>query len=443
MTHQTRSDILRAVEEKGITLIRLQFTDILGTTKNVTITTDQLDKALDNQIMFDGSSIQGFVRIQESDMYLHPDPNSFAILPWETKGGKVARLICDVYTPDGEPFMGCPRSVLKQQLEKAAALGYTMYVGPEPEFFLFKTDENGYPIVETNDKGGYFDLSPIDRGETAREEIVYALQQMGFKIEASHHEVAPGQHEIDFEYDDALTTADNISTFRYVTRMVAQTNGLHASFMPKPIFGENGSGMHLHQSLFTNGSNAFYDEDAHDGLSQIARHYIGGILAHAQSFAAITNPTVNSYKRLVPGYEAPVYVAWSGKNRSSLIRIPAATGMATRVELRCPDPSANPYLALATILAAGLDGIERKLDPGPQCSDNIFEMSVEDRLTAGIPSLPGSLEEAVQLLAKDSVITSCLGEHVFSNFVKAKGIEWDHYRTRVHTWELDEYLYLI
>src|SRR5690554_5294033 len=325
MPNLTRNDILSIAAEEKVELVRLQFTDILGTTKNITISAEQLPKALDNQIMFDGSSIQGFVRIQESDMYLWPDPNTFAIFPWNSNGRRVARLICDVHLPDGRPFAGCPRYVLKRALAEAERLGFTLCVGPEPEFFLFKVDANGYPLLETNDRGGYFDLSPVDKGEEAREAIVFALQQMGFHVEASHHEVAAGQHEIDFKYDNALTTADNIHTFKYVTKMVARQHGLHASFMPKPIFGASGSGMHLHQSLVSNGQNAFYNPNGHLQLSDIALYYIGGLLEHARAFTAITNPIVNSYKRLVPGYEAPVYLAWSSQNRSALIRVPASS----------------------------------------------------------------------------------------------------------------------
>ncbi len=442
MSNMSKSDVLQKAEAEKVQLVRLQFTDILGTTKNITIAMNQLDQALEEGIMFDGSSIEGFVRIQESDMYLKPDPNTFCVFPWQSHGKKVARLICDVYTADGKPFVGCPRGVLRRMAEKAADQGYTMYVGPEPEFFLLKTDEEGSAIIETNDRGGYFDLSPVDKGEAAREEIVFALQNMGFCIEASHHEVAPGQHEIDFQYADVITTADNISTFRNVTKMIAQKHGLYASFMPKPIVGENGSGMHVHQSLFANSHNAFYDPNQELGLSQDARHYLAGLLHHAPAFTAITNPLINSYKRLVPGYEAPVYIAWSSSNRSSLVRIPAATGNGTRMELRSPDPSANPYLALAVILAAGLDGIETKQQLGPECTDNIYDMTEEQRLAAGIPSLPGSLEEALHCLRNDSVIQEALGEHVYTNLVRAKTIEWDRYRTQVHQWELDEYLAL-
>lgn len=442
MSSLTATDILRMADEERVQLVRLQFTDILGTTKNITIAMNQLETALKNGIMFDGSSIQGFVRIQESDMYLKPDPNTFCIFPWQSHGKKVARLICDVFTADDQPFAGCPRGVLKRMTEKAASLGYTMFVGPEPEFFLLKTSEDGTPIIETNDRGGYFDLSPVDKGEAAREEIVFALQTMGFLVEASHHEVAPGQHEIDFKYEDAITTADNISTFRNVTKMIAQKHGLYASFMPKPIVGENGSGMHIHQSLFRNSHNAFYDESDSIGLSEEARWYLAGLLNHAPAFTAITNPLINSYKRLVPGYEAPVYIAWSSSNRSSLIRIPAASGAGTRLELRSPDPSANPYLALAVSLAAGLDGIENQMPLGPECTDNIFSMTEAERDAASIPSLPGSLEKALAELQADKVIQEALGSHVYENFVKAKTIEWDRYRTQVHQWELDEYLAL-
>jgi len=437
----TAKDVLALASEQNVELVRLQFTDILGSAKNVTISVQQLPRALDNQIMFDGSSIQGFVRIQESDMYLWPDPDTFAVFPWTSNGRKVARLICDVHLPDGKPFEGCPRYVLKRALSEAAKLGLSMNVGPEPEFFLFKMDANGYPIVETNDRGGYFDLSPVDKGEAAREAIVFALQQMGFHVEASHHEVAAGQHEIDFRHDCALATADNILTFKSVTKTVAQQHGLHASFMPKPIFGINGSGMHLHLSLHSNGTNAFYDHERHLHLSDTARHFIAGLLAHARAFTAITNPTINSYKRLVPGYEAPVYVSWSSRNRSALIRIPASTRQeSTRIELRNPDPSANPYLALAAILRAGLDGVARQLDPGPECFDNIYEMTDKQRQEAGIVSLPGDIMEAIRLMSEDSVIRDALGEHVYSSFVRAKQIEWQCYSARVHQWELDEYL---
>jgi glutamine synthetase len=436
----TKEEILRKADELDVRFIRLQFTDILGIVKNVSIPVEELEKALDGEIMFDGSSIEGFTRIQESDMYLVPDYNTFSILPWRPKDGAVARLICDIYTANKEPFSGCPRYILKKVIKEAAEMGFTMYAGPEPEFFLFETDEKGRPTTITNDKGSYFDLSPVDLGEDARRDIVLALQEMGFEIETSHHEVAPGQHEIDFKYADALTTADNIATFKFVTKAIAKKHGLYATFMPKPIFGENGSGMHTHQSLFKDGVNAFYDEKGELGLSDTAKYYIGGLLKHAKAFTAVTNPTVNSYKRLVPGYEAPVYISWSGRNRSALIRVPAAKGQGTRIELRSPDPSANPYFALAVMLKSGLDGIKNKIDPGPQTFNNIYEMTEKERIEAGIESLPGSLKEALEYMAKDDLIKETLGEHAYQHFVRAKLIEWDIYRIQVHQWELDQYL---
>ncbi|MCK8828508.1 type I glutamate--ammonia ligase [Natroniella acetigena] len=441
MSQLCKEDVLQQAEELDVKFIRLQFTDILGVIKNVAITVEQLEEALDGQIMFDGSSIDGFTRIQESDMYLKPDYDTFTIFPWRPKaGGTVARLICDVYTPDGEPFVGGPRNVLQKALEEAAEMGYEMYVGPEPEFFLFEKDEQGNPTTVTNDQGGYFDLGPADTGQDARRDIVLALEKMGFEMEASHHEVAPGQHEIDFKYSDALTTADNIATFRFVTKAIANEHGLHATFMPKPIFGENGSGMHMNQSLFKDGENVFYDPDDELGLSQTAYYYIGGLLKHAKAITPITNPTVNSYKRLVPGYEAPVYLAWSASNRSALIRIPAARGAGTRVEMRNPDPSANPYLATAVMLKAGLDGIKNKIEPPKEIVENIFAMEAGEKEEAGIESLPGNINEAVQELLANELMQDALGEHVLEHFVEAKQIEWDIYRTQVHQWELDEYL---
>ncbi len=437
---KTKEQILAEAKEKNVKFVRLQFTDILGLTKNVAITVEQLENALDGKIMFDGSSIEGFVRIEESDMYLKPDLDTFAIFSWRPQEEAVARLICDVYTDDGEPFIGCPRGILKSVLAEAEAMGFSMRVGSEPEFFLFETDERGYPKVELHDQAGYFDLAPLDRGEDARREIVLALENMGFQIEASHHEVAPSQHEIDFKYTDALTTADNIATFRFVTKTIAQKFGLCAVFMPKPIFGQNGSGMHLHQSLFHGDKNIFYDANGEVGLSEIALHYIGGILKHARAMAAITNPTVNSYKRLVPGYEAPVYLSWSSKNRSALIRVPAARGVATRIEMRNPDPTANPYLALAVILKSGLDGIKNNVSPGPQRYDNIFHMTEEERKAEGIDNLPGSLGDALAVFQTDPLLREALGEHVYKNFLRAKEQEWDEYRLQVHQWEVQRYL---
>jgi glutamine synthetase len=391
-------------------------------------------------MMMDGSSIEGFTRIEESDMYLYPDYSTWLVLPWELEGGaRVARLICDVYMPDGTPFSGDPRGILQRVLDEAKALGFDgLNVGPEPEFFLFKK-ENGKISKELNDNGGYFDLSPIDLGENCRREIVLALEDMGFEIEASHHEVAPGQHEIDFKYADAVTTADNIQTFKLVVKNIAEKHGLHATFMAKPLFGINGSGMHCNMSLFKNGQNAFYDANNEIGLSETARYFMAGVMKHARANAAITNPTINSYKRLVPGYEAPVYVAWSASNRSPMIRIPASRGAGTRIEVRNPDPSANPYLALAVLLKAGLDGIKNKLTLAEPTDRNIYHMTEKERIEEGIDSLPGSLQEAIDELLTDGVITSAIGEHALTHFVEAKRIEIEMFRTAVHEWEREQY----
>ncbi|HEX6989584.1 MAG TPA: type I glutamate--ammonia ligase [Bacillota bacterium] len=435
-------DIMAAVKDLDIGTISLQFTDILGIIKHVEIPASQLDKALAGELMFDGSSIEGFVRIEESDMYLRPDPDSFCVLPWKIKEGRrTARLICDVYNPDGTPFMGDPRNVLKRVAAEAAEMGYVMNVGPEPEFFLFsRPDEQADPRPVTVDRAGYFDLAPVDREEETRAEIVLMLQEMGFEIEASHHEVAPSQHEIDFQYAEAVTTADNIATFRLVVRTIALRNGLHATFMPKPLYGENGSGMHLHLSLFRGGDNAFFDPDTPDRLSQTAKQFLAGIIRHAPALTAVTNPLVNSYKRLVPGYEAPVYIAWSPRNRSPMIRVPAKRGLSTRIELRSPDPSCNPYLALAVVLKAGIDGIRLGLEPPPPVNENVYRMSEEERLNRGIESLPGSLAEAIRALEADPVILDALGPHVTERYIEAKKIEWDIYRAQVHEWEVNEYL---
>lgn len=436
----SKEDVLKEAQEKAVKFIRLQFTDIFGVLKNVAITVEQLEKALDGELMFDGSSIEGFVRIEESDMYLRPDPNSFVVFPWRPREGAVARLICDVYNPDGSPFAGDPRNSLRKVLDEAAEMGYTLNVGPELEFFLFHTDSEGRATTITHDKAGYFDLTPVDLGENARRDMVLALEQLGYEIEASHHEVAPGQHEIDFKYSNALDIADKIVTFRFVVRTIAQQHGLHATFMPKPIYGINGSGMHTNQSLFKNGKNAFYDPNGPMELSDVAYHYIAGLLKHARSFAAITNPTINSYKRLVPGYEAPCYIAWSGRNRSPLIRIPAKRGSSTRIELRSPDPSCNPYLALAVQLKAGLDGIKNKLNPPAAVDLNIFAMTGDERKAYGIDALPGSLAEALVELSSNDVIKGALGDHIFNRFMEAKTKECDGYRMTVHQWELDQYL---
>lgn len=435
-----REALLEKVKELDVGFIHLQFTDIIGVMKNMSILTEQLDKALDNEIMFDGSSIDGFVRIEESDMYLWPDLDTFMVLPW-TCQPKEARIICDVYKPDGTPFNGCPRNALKTVMEEAESMGYTLNVGPECEFFLFHTDQQGNPTLDTHDNAGYFDLAPVDLGGSARLDMVQVLTQMGFEIEASHHEVAPGQHEIDFKYADALTTADNIMTFKMAVRIIAQRHGLHATFMPKPKFGINGSGMHTNMSLATlDGKNAFYDESGPMQLSQTAYAFLAGVITHARGFAAITNPTVNSYKRLVPGYEAPVMIAWSASNRSPLIRIPAKRGNSTRIELRNPDPSANPYLALAAVLKAGLDGIKQQMTPPEPVNSNLYEMDDAELAVNCIDCLPGSLFEAVQELKQNQVVQSALGPHITDKFVDAALYEWKEYSAFVSQWELDRYL---
>ena len=442
MSRYTKDDIFRMVEEEDVEFIRLQFTDIFGTLKNIAITSSQLGKALDNKCMFDGSSVEGFVRIEESDMYLYPDYDTFEIFPWRPQQGKVARLICDVYTPDGKPFEGDPRWILKKTIKEANEMGYRFDVGPECEFFLFHTDDNGLPTTLSHEKAGYFDLGPNDLGENIRRDMVLTLEDMGFEIEASHHEVAPAQHEIDFKYDEVLKTADNIQTFKMTVKTIAKRHGLYATFMPKPKFGISGSGMHINMSLATEeGKNIFADENGKIGLSDDAYHFIAGIMKHARGMSAITNPLVNSYKRLVPGYEAPVYIAWSAKNRSPLIRIPASRGNGTRVELRNPDPTANPYLVLALCLAAGLDGIKNKIEVPESVDCNIYEMTPGERRAAGIENMPADLKEAVDCLVADEFLCSVLGEHITTKYVEAKMKEWENYTTRVSQWEIDEYLY--
>jgi len=437
----SKTDILARAKKENVHFLRLQFTDIDGIIKNVEVPSSQFEKALDGQIMFDGSSIQGFTRIEESDMLLVPELDTFQVFPWETAHGKVGRLICDIALPDGSPFDGCPRSALKRAVAKAKKMGHTVMTGPEAEFFLFHRNENGEPVPQTHDTGGYFDLSPRDLGEEARRDITLVLEAMGFEVEAAHHEVAPGQHEIDFKYGDAVTTADAIATFRFVVKKVALMHGLHATFMPKPLAGVNGSGMHVHQSLFTSkGKNAFFDARAEWQLSTTARAYIGGLLDHARAFVAVTNPTVNSYKRLVPGYEAPVNVAWSEKNRSPMIRVPARRGIGTRCEVRIPDPSCNPYLAFAVMLASGLDGIERDMDCGEPVNRNIFEMSQREKRRLKITQLPANLEEALGFFEKDTVMRDALGDHIFSHFILNKRQEWADYIKEIHGWELDRYL---
>ncbi|MCM1494659.1 MAG: glutamine synthetase family protein [Bacteroides sp.] len=443
MSRYTKQDIMRRIEEEDIEFIRLQFTDMFGSLKNVAITSSQLEKALDNKCMFDGSSIEGFVRIEESDMYLYPDLDTFETFPWRPQQGKVARLICDVYKADGTPFEGDPRYVLRRVLQEAADMGYTFDVGPECEFFLFHTDDNGMPTTISHEKASYFDISPLDLGENARRDMVLSLEDMGFEIEASHHEVAPAQHEIDFKYGPALATADNIMTFKLVVKTMAKKHGLFASFMPKPLYGVNGSGMHTNMSLTKNGKNIFADPKGKNGLSKEAYYFIAGIMKHIKGMTAIANPLVNSYKRLVPGHEAPVYIAWSATNRSPLIRIPASRGAGTRIELRSPDPAANPYLLLALCLAAGLDGIKHKMEPPKPVNGNIFELTEEEMSAQNIEIIPFNLCRAVEAMEADPFIKEVLGNHVFSKYVEAKKAEWDQYRKQVTQWEIDEYLYKI
>jgi len=437
-------DVLDEIEAQNVDFLRLQFTDILGTVKNVSVPADQAEKAFTEGIYFDGSSIEGFVRIQESDMRLKPDPDTFAVLPWRQREDSAsARLICDVYdTSTGEPFKGDPRYVLKQAIERAEEMGYSINFAPEPEFFMFREDEEGRATTETADHGGYFDLAPKDLASDVRRDIIYGLESMGFEIEASHHEVAEGQYEINFEYDDALTTADNVATFRTVVRAIAAQHGYHATFMPKPIARINGSGMHTHQSLMTeDGENAFHDDDDEFNLSETAHSYLAGILEHAPAITAVANPTVNSYKRLVPGYEAPVYVAWSDRNRSALVRKPAArVPAASRIELRSPDPSCNPYLAFAVMIQAGLNGIEAGLEAPDPVRENIYDFDEEKRQEYGIETLPANLGEAIEELEADEAMLDALGPHIGPKFIEAKTAEFNEYIVEVSQWELDQYL---
>ena len=440
MRNYTRKDILRLVEEEDVGFIRLQFTDIYGTLKNVAITTGQLERALNNECMFDGSSIEGFSRIEESDMYLRPDLNTFTIFPWRPQQGKVARFICDIYRPDGTAYESDPRQVLENVIRETEEMGYQFVVGPEFEFFLFHQDDDGTPTTTTHEKAGYFDLGPLDLGENARRDMVLTLEDMGIEIEASHHEMAPAQHEIDLKYEEALETTDNMVTFRMVVKTIAKRHGLHATFMPKPKYGINGSGMHLNMSLSRDGENIFSDENDEHGLSQEAYYFIGGLMKHIKAITFITNPLVNSYKRLVPGYEAPTYIAWSANNRTPLIRIPESRRSGKRIELRSPDASANPYLALAVCLAAGMEGIREKILPPKEISQNIFELNEEEKKALGIECLPGSLMEAVEEFEKDAFIQKVLGEELSQKFIKAKKAEYDRYRSQVSEWEMNEYL---
>ncbi len=437
------SSIKKIAKEENVRFLRLMFTDIFGTNKNVEVPISQLDKVLANKLMLDGSSIEGFVRIEESDMYLYPDLATWMIFPWENEYGKVARLICDIYNPDGTPFAGDPRGNLKRSLEKMESLGFTSFnLGPEPEFFLFKLDDNDNITMNLNDAGGYFDLSPTDLGENCRRDIVLELEKLNFEVEASHHEVAFGQHEIDFKYANAIEACDNIQTFKLVVKTIARKHGLHATFMPKPLFGINGSGMHCNMSLFKENTNAFYDKTDDLQLSQNAYHFLAGLLKHARAFTAICNPTVNSYKRLVPGYEAPVYIAWSGRNRSPLIRVPESKGASTRLELRSVDPTANPYLALSVLLQAGLDGIENQLTPPKPINRNIYTMAKKERTDNGIYDLPTTLHEALKTLDEDQLLKETLGLHIYTSFVEAKKQEWAAFCQTVSEWEKEQYLEL-
>ena len=440
MSKYTKEDIWRMIEEEEEEFIRLQFTDIFGTLKNVAVTTSQLERVLNNEIMFDGASIEGFARVEQSDMFLRPDLDTFAIFPWRPQQGKVARFLCDIYRPDGTPFAGDPRHVLKRTVQEAAEMGYQMDVGPECEFFLFHTDDEGNPTTITHEKAGYFDVGPLDLGENARRDMILTLEDMGFVVEASHHEDAPAQHEIDFHYDEALKTADDIMTFKLAVKTIAKRHGLYASFMPKPKTGVNGSGMHINMSLARDGVNVFYDGQDCNHLSKEGYWFIGGIMKHIAAITAIANPLVNSYKRLVPGYEAPVYIAWSMRNRSPLIRIPAQTGTTQRIELRSPDSATNPYLAIAVCLAAGLDGIRNQIEPPASVEGNIFAMSEEEREKAGIKYLPTSLAEAIDGLEQDALIREVLGEHISRKYIEAKKEEWKEYCAAVSSWEIDRYL---
>jgi len=440
MNRNNVKDVLAIAKENDVKFIRLQFTDLFGTLKNIAITVDHLEKALLNLCVFDGSSIDGFARIEESDMFLHPDPETFSVFPWRPQNGRVARLICDIYTPNGAPFEGDPRLILQKSLKKASDLGYTMNMGPECEFFLFNTDNNGKMTTNTQDNGGYFDLGPMDLGEDARRDICLTLEELGFSVEASHHEVARGQHEIDFKYDEALKTADNIMTFKLVVKSVAKRHGLAASFMPKPIPGIAGSGLHTHISLMKDGKNAFHNDSNPNKLSETALYFISGIMEHAPAMSAITNPIINSYKRLVSGFEAPVYNAWATQNRSPLIRIPANRGEGTRIELRSLDPSCNPYLAFAVIIEAGLDGIQKKKLPVDPIERNLYAMTREERRLLGVTNLPRSLDMALTALEDDELIKNVLGEHAANRYLEAKWKEVEDYRNCVHAWEIDRYL---
>jgi glutamine synthetase len=442
MAKETAAKILKKMEENDIKFVKLWFTDILGFLKSFSVPREEMEKAFDEGIGFDGSSIEGFVRIDESDMVAIPDPSTFAILPWRPKEKGVARVFCDIVTPDGKPFEGDPRYVLKRNLEKAKKMGFTYYTGPELEYFYFKDPHS----TEVLDRGGYFDLIPRDEAIDLRRETVLFCEALGIRIEYSHHEVAPSQHEIDMRYEDALTMADNVMTYRLVVKEVAYRQGVYATFMPKPLFGENGSGMHTHMSLFKGNRNAFFDAKGQYHLSDTARYFIGGLLKHAPEITAVTCQWVNSYKRLVPGYEAPVYISWAQRNRSDLVRVPMykpGKEEATRIEYRSPDPACNPYLAFAVMLAAGLAGIEQKIAPPDPVEENVYKMGEEERLKRRIRQLPGSLLEALQITEKSQLVREALGDHVFEHFIENKKVEWDRYRIQITSYELEKYLPLL
>lgn len=436
----TKEDIIRMADEEDVEFIRLQFTDIFGTLKNVAITRNQLERALNNDCMFDGSAIEGFVRVEESDMYLYPDLKSFTILPWRPQEGKVARIICDVYTADRKPFIGDPRHALQRVVEATEKEGYELNVGSECEFFLFDTDNEGNPTVKTQEHAGYFDTTPLDCGENARRDMVMTLEEMGYEVEASHHEIAPAQQEIDFKYEPSMHAADNIMTFKLTVKTIAKRRGLYATFMPKPLYGVNGSGMHINMSLEKGGKNLFYDPSSEDGLSQDLLYFIGGLMKHIRAITAIANPLVNSYKRLVPGYDAPIYIAWSKSNRSPLIRVPSERGDHTRIELRSPDPSANPYLVIAVCLAAGMDGIRNRITPPASVEKNIFALTEEEKKAYAVERLPMNLKEALEGLKKDSFICDVLGEHILTKYIEAKEKEWNSFGESITDWEVKEYL---
>jgi len=439
----TKNTIMKLVEDEDVEFIRLQFTDIFGIMKNMAVTAGQLQNAIEHGCLFDGAAVDGLARPEESDMYLKPDLDTMAVFPWRPQQGKVARLICDVMKPDGRPSEGDSRYILKKVIREAKDLGYTFNVGPECEFFLFHTDNDGLPTRVTHEQAGYFDLSPLDLGENARRDIILNLEEMGFEIESSHHEIAPAQHEIDFKYGDALKTADNIMTFKLAVKSIAKQHGLHATFMPKPKSGWNGSGMHTHMSLSKNGINIFEDSEDENGLSREAYYFIAGIMKHIRGMSLILNPVVNSYKRLIPGYDAPVYISWSRINRTPLIRIPAAKGHGTRIELRSPDPACNPYLALALCLAAGLDGISNQLVCPPPVNRNQYQMTEKEVESLGIERLPGNLHEAVREFQKDEFVQSVLGKHISEQYIELKLKEWRQYEAEVTDWEIQKYLYKI